>query len=79
MVNKYYHSAGDKTIELTLCAICARQFYDSKSHYIRRSKLWQAERETCMFCNTHPGFDFIITDTKLKPQRIILPQPLGIR
>lgn len=55
-----------KTIELTLCTTCARQFYSSKSHFIKRTDLWQAEREVCMFCNTRRGFDFLISDIELR-------------
>lgn len=45
---------------ICLCSICARQFYDSPEYYIRRSKIEQQEKETCMFCNVRQGYDFVI-------------------
>lgn len=62
MAVKCFNPSNKKAIELTLCTTCARQFYNSKSCFIRRADLWQAEREVCMFCNTRLGFDFLISD-----------------
>lgn len=50
----------DKPILLCLCPICAKQFYHSPQHFIVRANQNQLEKETCMFCNTKQGYDYLI-------------------
>lgn len=55
-----------KTIELTLCPVCAQQFYSSGFHHIRRASAWQAERDICTYCNIRYGVDFLISRVEVK-------------
>ena len=50
-----------KTIELTLCPVCAKQFYSSGFHHIHRASAWQAKRDICTYCNIRYGVDFLIS------------------
>lgn len=68
MEKEYFYSrptAKEQSIELTLCPICAKQFYGSKKHHIRRSRIWQSQRDVCTYCNIRYGFDYLITDIDL--------------
>ncbi len=48
------------TIELSLCPVCASQFYQSNKHTIRRSRPLQTEKELCTYCGLRYGWDFQI-------------------
>lgn len=50
----------DKPIVLTLCPVCAKPFYESEEHYIKRADLYQKRKEECMFCNLRMGYDYLI-------------------
>lgn len=50
----------DKSVLMCLCPICAKHFYDSPKHYIVRADPDQTAKETCMFCNTRQGYDYLI-------------------
>lgn len=50
----------DKPIIMCLCTVCAKPFYESKEHYIRRADRNQKAKETCMFCNVRQGYDYLI-------------------
>jgi mRNA interferase MazF len=50
----------DDKLELTLCPICASQFYNSNEHYIKRRTLNQETKEKCCYCNVRDGYDFLI-------------------
>jgi hypothetical protein len=45
---------------LSLCSVCAQQFYDSPEHYIRRADYEQVEKDECDFCQQRRGYSFII-------------------
>lgn len=50
----------DKPIFMTLCPLCAKPFYDSDEHYIKRADLHQKIKGDCMFCNVRTGYDYLI-------------------
>ena len=50
----------DKPILLCLCPVCAKPFYESKEHFIQRVDKNQKTKDTCMFCNTRSGYDYLI-------------------
>lgn len=50
----------DKPILMCLCPICAKPFYDSKEHFIQRADKNQNLKDTCMFCNSRQGYDYLI-------------------
>mgnify|MGYP003207669350 CR=1 FL=1 len=48
------------TLVVSLCRICAGNFYDVPGHYIRRVNPEQRYKDTCMFCNVRNGYDYYI-------------------
>jgi len=50
-------------IILTLCDACARQFYSSPGHVVRRTNTTQTIKDTCTFCGYRSGFDYIVSST----------------
>lgn len=50
----------DKPILMCLCPACAKPFYASEEHYIKRADINQKTKETCMFCNMKQGYDYLI-------------------
>ena len=50
----------DKPILVRLCPICAKPFYESEEHYIKRADLHQKIKSECMFCNIRTGYDYLI-------------------
>lgn len=50
----------DKPILITLCPVCAKPFYESEDHYIKRADLHQKIKSDCMFCNIRTGYDYLI-------------------
>lgn len=50
----------DKPILVTLCPVCAKPFYESAEHYIKRADLHQKIKSECMFCNIRTGYDYLI-------------------
>ena len=50
----------DKPILMTLCPVCAKPFYESDEHYIKRADLHQKIKTECMFCNVRTGYDYLI-------------------
>lgn len=59
-----YSSTGmkklDKPIIMCLCSVCAKPFYDSTEHFIKRADKNQKSKETCIFCNIRQGYDYLI-------------------
>lgn len=49
------------SLELTLCANCARVFYLDKTRTIERKNPRQTIREPCDIC-TRPGYDYVIKE-----------------
>lgn len=49
-----------KGIELCLCGRCASDFYNVPGHYIKRVDKDQKVKETCTYCNSMLGYDYII-------------------
>lgn len=47
-------------LRLCLCPDCARKFYESNRHFIRRENRYQRVKECCDICRTRRGFDYII-------------------
>lgn len=45
---------------LSLCTVCARQFYAAHSTSIRRFDPYQIEKEDCSYCGIRTGWDYII-------------------
>jgi mRNA interferase MazF len=56
----------NKPMELTLCTVCARQYYNSPEHNITRKSKTQRIKEHCDFCSVRTGFDYIITQKEKK-------------
>lgn len=50
----------DKPILMCLCPVCAKPFYESNEHYIKRADGEQKAKERCMFCNVRQGYDYLI-------------------
>lgn len=50
----------DKPILMTLCPVCAKPFYESDEHYIKRADLHQKIKSECMFCNVRTGYDYYV-------------------
>ena len=45
----------EKPLVVSLCRVCAGNFYDVPGHYIRRVNPEQRYKDTCMFCNVRNG------------------------
>lgn len=54
------HGNINQPLIMSLCPVCARQFYDSPVHTIKRVDPKQRIKEPCMFCNVRQGYDFEI-------------------
>lgn len=50
----------DKPIEMCLCPVCVKAFYDSQEHFVKRADMYQSKKDTCMFCNSRQGYDYLI-------------------
>ena len=50
----------EKPLVVSLCRVCAGNFYDVPGHYIRRVNPEQRDKDTCMFCNVRNGYDYYI-------------------
>ena len=50
----------DKPIQLCLCPVCAKIFYESPEHFIKRADYGQRKKEVCMFCQSRKGYDYLI-------------------
>lgn len=48
------------SIELSLCPVCASQFYQSNQYTIRRSNPFQMKKEVRTYCGFRYGWDFQI-------------------
>ena len=57
------------TIELCLCPTCARAFYNSPHHFIRRINPFQTVLEPCTFCSDRNGYDFLVFDLVVRTNR----------
>ena len=49
-----------KPLVVSLCRVCAGNFYEVPGHYIRRVNPEQRYKELCMFCNVRNGYDYYI-------------------
>lgn len=49
----------DKPIQLCLCPVCAKVFYESSEYFIKRADYGQ-KKEMCMFCQSRRGYDYLI-------------------
>lgn len=54
----------EEPLVLSLCSVCADQFYCSPGHTIRRVDYSQKHKELCMYCNVRTGYDFEIKNKK---------------
>ena len=50
----------EKPLAVSLCRVCAGNFYEVPGHYIRRVNPEQRYKELCMFCNVRNGYDYYI-------------------
>lgn len=50
----------DKPILMSLCPVCAKVFYESGEHFIKRADKSQEIKEKCMLCNVRQGYDYLI-------------------
>lgn len=50
----------DKPIEMCLCPVCVKAFYESQEHFVKRADMYQSKKDTCMFCNSRQGYDYLI-------------------
>ena len=55
----------EKPLVVSLCRICAGNFYDVPEYYIRRVNPEQRNKGTCMFCNVRKGYDYYIGKKKV--------------
>jgi len=55
----------EKPLVVSLCRVCAGNFYDVPEHYIRRVNPEQRYKDTCMFCNVRKGYDYYIGKKKV--------------
>lgn len=55
---------NSETLLLTLCAACARQFYNSPEHIVRRVNKNQKIKEPCMYCSNGYGWDYYVSRKK---------------
>lgn len=55
-----------KPLELCLCPRCAAQFYNSAKHYIKRADPEQMVKDTCTYCSTGTGYDYLVYDNGFK-------------
>lgn len=53
-------------MELCLCPICAKQFFDSNLYIIKRSPRTNSEKGLCCYCNVRTGYDYRVI-SKQKP------------
>lgn len=54
----------DKPLEMCLCPICAKPFYKSENHFIKRANKSQTKKKTCMLCNSRQGYNYLIRKKK---------------
>lgn len=59
-------SERPEEMTLCLCPVCARQFYNSPDHILRRVDPLQSHKETCTYCNVRNGYDYIIIKKKTR-------------
>ena len=52
-----------------LCPACAGRYYDDPAFTIRRADPCQSVRETCDFCGSRTGYDYIVRERKAKNER----------
>ena len=50
----------EKPLVVSLCRVCAGNFYEVPGRYIRRVNPEQRYKDTCMFCNIRKGYDYYI-------------------
>ena len=50
----------EKPLVVSLCRVCAGNFYEVPGRYIRRVNPEQRYKELCMFCNVRNGYDYYI-------------------
>lgn len=51
-------------LTMCLCPICARNFTDTGNYNLQRANPVQKEKGTCIFCNHHTGYDYMVTTRK---------------
>ncbi len=54
----------DESMLMTLCPVCASEFYDGQKYIIKRMDMEQEVKEKCMYCNTRLGYDYAIYNRK---------------
>ena len=59
---KRRYDLRDNPMELPLCAICARPFFESPWHRIYRMDPCQMVLDTCARCQVRPGYDYRVFD-----------------
>lgn len=57
------------SIELCLCRRCARAFYNSAHHFIKRADPFQTVMEPCTYCSYRSGYDYLIFDFENETDR----------
>lgn len=45
---------------ICLCDRCLSDFKTTREYRIKRSNIFQYEKDICTFCNTRRGFDYLI-------------------
>ena len=50
----------EKPLVVSLCRVCAGNFYEVPGRYIRRVNPEQRYKDTCMFSNIRKGYDYYI-------------------
>lgn len=69
------HSKDGTALELTLCTNCARQFFYSPDHIIRRVHRQAEENKICMYCDSEPGWEYRIT-RRMRNKRIAVQEDI---
>lgn len=54
----------EKPLIVSMCRVCAGNFYDVSGHFIRRVNPEQRDKEICMFCNIRSGYSYYIGKKK---------------
>ena len=60
---KREREAADEMV-LCLCPVCARQFFNSPDHIIKRAEPRNAPKETCTYCGVRMGYVYRVINRK---------------
>lgn len=67
------HHKHVEPLLLTLCPVCASQFYASADHWVERTNEFQAVKEECTYCGVRRGYDYFVTPKRPKARTLHFP------